>query len=225
MADHWQDVNIPKPQIVDDDDAPDDWETALEEKAKISDVEEKPKAAKSTSSKKKVNAGDESQKIIKQPDGDYTPEELDQIRAKEEIKEEQEKLTEVEELVDENGKVRSLDDLDLIKKSEFLNYSLRLASRLEVVSNSEFYTDFIDNFLTGITNSMSVDGVKRLTTTLQTINIRKQGEERERKAKAKAKNKAKPQLKAIKQSDYKGFGADVGHDYDQDNDYDDEDFM
>lgn len=127
------------------------------------------------------------------------------------------------ELIDENGQLRSLDDMNLYTRDEFLNYSLRLSHKLGFVSDSKFFPDFIENFLNGVTNSMSTDGVKRLQATLQAITIRKESEEREKKAKLKPKKHNKPQLRTGRQSDYGAFG-DEG-DYDQDNDFDDEDFI
>ncbi|UJR23459.1 hypothetical protein I4U23_026461 [Adineta vaga] len=221
MSDQWQDETALKAQVVDDDEVLDSWETALEEKPKKSDVEEKPKVTAKSSKKK----SDDSQKTIKQPDGDYTPDELDTIKQKEELKAEHDKLNMASDLVDPDGKHRSLDNLDLYTKDEFLNYSTRLYNHLKIVSNSEFYPDFIDNFLQGLAKSMSNEGVQRLSTTLQAITLRKQSDEREKKAKAKTKKQTKPQLRTGRQSDYGAFAVAAGdNDYDND-DYDDEDFM
>lgn len=246
MSDQWHDDSISTAQVKDDDvDAPDDWEAALEENVctatlfflfwififqpKTADVEEKPKASgkaptttKNKASKKKYTDEDDSEKIIEQSDANYTPEQLDQIQKKGELKQEHDKLDMVSELVDKNGERQSLDNLNLITREEFLNYSLRLHNHLDIVSKSEFYPEFIEHFLTGITKSMSTDGVKRLSSTLQVITLRKQSEEREKKSKSKSKNKAKPQLKPVRQTDYGAFGVDVD---DQDVDYDDDDFM
>jgi proline dehydrogenase len=127
--------------------------------------------------------------------------------------------------VGKNTERQSLDNMSLLTRKEFLDYSERLSNHLDAISKSEFYPDLVENFLNGITNSMSVEDVKRLATALQVITIRKQGEEREKKSKAKSKKSAKPQLKAVRQSDYGAFGADAVNDFDQDVDYDDEDFM
>ena len=143
------------------------------------------------------------------------------MEKKGELQREHEKLNMATELVEKDGPRQSLDNLNLISRDEFLNYSLRLSNHLDVVSKSEFYPDFVEHFLNGITQSMSVDGVKRLASALQVITIRKQGEERERKSKAKTKKQARPQLKAVRQSDYGAFGNDEDHEYEQDDDYDD----
>jgi hypothetical protein len=126
--------------------------------------------------------------------------------------------------VNKNDERQSLDNLNLITREEFLNYSLRLHNHLDIVSKSEFYPDFIDHFLNGITKSMSIDGIKRLSGTLQAITLRKQSEEREKKSKSKPKKQAKPQLKPVRQTDYGAFGDDVDNDFDQDVDDDDDDF-
>ena len=145
------------------------------------------------------------------------------MEKKSELQQEHDKLNMAAELVDKDGPRQSLDNMNLISRDEFLNYSLRLSNHLDVVSKSEFYPDFLENFLDGITKSMSVDGVKHLASTLQVITIRKQGEERERKAKSKTKKQARPQLKAVRQTDYGAFGNDEDQDFDHDDDY--EDFM
>jgi len=131
----------------------------------------------------------------------------------------------VSELVDKDGERQSLDNLTLITRDEFLNYSLRLSNHLGVVSKSEFYPDFIDHFLNGITQSMSTEGVKRLSTTLQAITLRKQSEEREKKAKSKTKKQVKPQLKTGRRADFVAFAVEGENDFDEDGDYDDDDFM
>jgi len=159
-----------------------------------------PPTTKNKASKKKYNDEDDSSKTAQQS----------------------EKTNQISETVDKTGPRQSLDNLNLLTRDEFLDYSLRLSNHLENVSKSEFYPEFMENFLNGITNPLSLDAVKRLSTTLQTILIRKQSDEREKKSKAKSKKPAKPQLKAVKQSDFGAFGGD--DDYDQDDDYDD-DFM
>jgi len=131
----------------------------------------------------------------------------------------------VSELVDKDGEHQSLDNLTLITRDEFLNYSLRLYNHLDVVSKSEFYPEFIDHFLNGITQSMSTEGVKRLSTTLQAITLRKQSEEREKKAKSKTKKQVKPQLKTGRRADFVAFAVEGENDFDEDGDYDDDDFM
>jgi len=235
MADQWHDDNIIGAQVRnDEDDAPDDWEAVLEEKPKKSDVEEKsntatavkaPGTTKNKASKKKFADEEDSPKIVQQPEGNFTPEELDEMQTKEELNKEQDKLDMVSELVDKNGERQSLDNLNLINRDEFLNYSLRLSNHLDIVSKSEFYPEFIDHFLNGITASISTEGVKRLASTLQVITLRKQSEEKEKKAKAKTKKQAKPQLKTIRRTDYGAFGAEGDAELDREGDYDDEDFM
>jgi hypothetical protein len=131
----------------------------------------------------------------------------------------------VEELVDKDGEHHSLDNLNLLTKDEFLNYSLRLSNHLDILSKSEFYPEFIDNFLDGMTKTMSIEDVKRLAATVQVITLRKQSEDRERKAKSKAKKQAKPKLTTGRRTDYRAFGAEGGNDFDPDGDYDDDDFM
>lgn len=123
----------------------------------------------------------------------------------------------ITELLEKDGEHKSLDNLNLLAREEFLNYSFRLATRLEPLSKSEFYSEFLDNFLTGITKSMSIYDVEHLQATLKAAQLRKQSDEREKKAKAKAKKNAKPQLKAVRRVNYDDFGDD-DDDYDEDTD-------
>ncbi|CAF0852290.1 unnamed protein product [Rotaria sordida] len=233
MTDHWQDNSIASAEVKGDDEIPEDWEAELEEKPKKPVVEEKPKestktvsTAKHKTNRKKLNDNEESNKIlIKEPDGDYTPEELDEIQKKGELQKEQDKLNMASELVENNDEYHTLDDFNLLTKEEFLNYSFRLHNRLETLSKSEFYTEFIDHFLNGITKSMSIENIKHLQATLQAIYLRKQSEEREKKAKSKTKKQNKPKLTTGRRADYGAFGVEGDQDYDQDNDFDDEDFM
>jgi hypothetical protein len=117
----------------------------------------------------------------------------------------------------------SLDNINLITKDEFLDYSFRLYNRLELLSKSEFYPEFLDHLLNGLTKSMSADGVKRMSTTLHSILLRKQ-KERESNS-TKAKKAVKPQLKADRRTDFDSFagediaGADMREEYDEDNDF------
>ncbi|CAF1037626.1 unnamed protein product [Rotaria sp. Silwood1] len=231
MTDHWQNHSIASAQVKDDDETPEDWEAVLEEKPEQPKVEEKPKEStktvtttKNKINKKKLHDHEESNKVlIKEPDGDYTPEELDNIQKKGELQQEQDKLDMVSELVEKDGEHHTLDDLNLLTKEEFLNYSFRLYNRLETLSKSEFYTDFIDHFINGITKSMSIENIKHLQATLQAIYLRKQSEEREKKAKSKTKKQNKPQLKTGRRADFGAFG-DEEDDFEQDADYED-DFM
>lgn len=231
MADQWQDNSISSAQVKDDDDAtPEDWEAELDKPEK-SEVEEKPKESikassttKSKSSNKNHGDNDEYQKTLKQSDGNYTTERFDENQNTNTIRETDPKNM-VSESVDMEGKHFSLDNLNLLKQEEFHDYSLHLCNRLETLSKSEFYPDFIENFLDGITKSMSIDGVKRLQTTLQTIFLRKQSDEREKKAKSKSKKYAKPQLKTVRRVDYGAFEVADDNDFDHDVDYDDDDFI
>jgi hypothetical protein len=131
----------------------------------------------------------------------------------------------VADLVDPNGQHQSLDNITLITRDEFINYSLRLSSHLNILSKSEFYPEFVDDFLNGLTKSMSVDGVKRLAATSQAALLRKQSEERDRKAKSKAKKPIKPKLTTIRRADFGAFTDAGNNDFDGDGDYDEEDFI
>jgi hypothetical protein len=126
----------------------------------------------------------------------------------------------VSDFVGASGERHSLDNLNLQTKEEFLDYSFRLYNRLELVSKSEFYPEFLDNVLNGLTKSMSADAVKRMSTTLQAILTRKQKENQP----AKPKKPVKPQLKAERKTEYDSFGdgistVDADPEYDEDNDF------
>ena len=118
----------------------------------------------------------------------------------------------------------SLDNVNLVTKDEFLDYSFRLYNRLENLSKSEFYPEFLDDLLTGLTKPMSLEGIKRLSIILQTVLLRKQNDERQRKLAAKTKKSFKPQLKTERPSEYDSFigegittlDIDVQHDEDID---------
>lgn len=199
------------------------------------DTEEKPKVvvkapptAKNKQTKKKYAGDDrgsdeEFLESLKEPDRVYTPEELDELRKRAELQKEELKLNMASDFIGATGERHSLDNLNLVTKEEFLDYSFRLYNRLELLSKSEFYPEFLDNLLNGLTKSMSVDGVKRISSTLHGILLRKQNEEREKKI--KPKKVVKPQLRADRKTEFDSFvgdgitEADVDHEYDEDNDF------
>lgn len=119
------------------------------------------------------------------------------------------------------GEKNSLDNINLVTKEEFLDYSFRLYNRLEILSKSEFYSDFLSDLLTGLTKPMSLDAVKRLSSTLQTVVTRKQ----EEKKKTATKKPIKPQLKADRRNEMDSFvgdgivSVDADAEYDEDNDF------
>jgi hypothetical protein len=120
-----------------------------------------------------------------------------------------------------SGEVNSLDNLNLQTKEEFLDYSFRLYNRLDLLSKSEFYPEFLDSLLNGLTKSVSTDAVKHISTTLQTILTRKQKENQP----IKTKKQVKPQLKAERRAEYDSFvgdgitAVDAEVEYDEDNDF------
>ena len=188
-----------------------------------------PPTTKNKQTKKKYATDDrgsdeEFLESLKEPDRVYTAEELDELRQRAELQKEELKLNMVSDFIGATGERHSLDNLNLLTKEEFLDYSFRLYNRLELLSKSEFYPEFLDNLLNGLTKSMSLDGVKRVSTTLNGVLVRKQNEERERKS--KTKKPAKPQLKADRKAEIDSFlgegiaGApDADQDYDEDNDF------
>lgn len=123
-----------------------------------------------------------------------------------------------------SGEKNSLNNLNLVTKEEFLDYSFRLYNRLEILSKSEYYNEFLDHLLNGLTKSMTADSVKRMHTTLNGILIRKQNEERDKRI-PKTKKPVKPQLKADRKAEYDSFvgegitGVDDDPEYDEDNDF------
>jgi len=132
----------------------------------------------------------------------------------------------VSDFIGANSDRQSLDNINLVSKEEFLDYSFRLHNRLELLSKTEFYPEFLDHLLNGLTKSMSHDAVKQMSTTLQTILSRKQKEESDKRTpKIAGKKSVKPQLKAERRTDYDSFGgegintADINEEYDQDNDF------
>ena len=125
------------------------------------------------------------------------------------------------DFVGASGERNSLDNVNLLKKEEFLDYSFRLYNRLELLSKSEFYPEFIDHLLNGLTKTMSVENVKRMSTTINAILVQKQNE----KKGVKPKKPVKPQLKADRKNEYDSFagegitGVDNDPEYDEDNDF------
>jgi hypothetical protein len=162
---------------------------------------------------------------LKEPNREYTAEELEELRKRAELQKEELKLNMASDFIGTGGERNSLDNVNLITKEEFLDYSFRLYNRLELLSKSEFYPEFLDHLLNGLTKSMSVDGVKRMSGTLHTILLRKQNEERQEKLAKSAKKTVKPQLKADRRAEYDSFvgdgiaGVDVDPEYDEDNDF------
>lgn len=231
MSHQWHDDDDEERAVAqvrdDDDEAPDDWEAELDKVCSSNsflffNIFFQPEPVKIEAKPKPSASAKSSTKVIHEPQGDFTPEQMDQMEQKEELQKEHDKINMAAELVTKDGPHQSLDNMNLINRDEFLNYSQLLSSHLDILGKSEFYPDFLEHFLNGITQSMSTESVKHLTTTLQTIIIRKQGEERERKSKAKTKKAAKPQLKTIRRTDYGAFGGDDDEqDFDPDDDYDD----
>ena len=189
-----------------------------------------PPTTKNKASKKKYTgddhaSDDEFLESLKEPDRHYTPEELDELKKRADLHKEELKLNMVSDFVGASGERHSLDNLNLISKEEFTDYSFRLYNRLELLSKSEFYPEFLDHLLNGLTKPLSVDAVKRMSTTLQAILLRKQNEDREKRAKAKVKKTVKPQLKADRRAEFDSFvgeginSVDVDPEYDEDNDF------
>ena len=186
-----------------------------------------PATSKNKLTKKKYDANDDEEFLesLKEPDRKYTEEELDELRKRAEIHKEEVKLNMAADFLNPNGERQSLDNINLVSKEEFLDYSFRLFNRLELLSKSEFYPEFLDNLLIGLTKPLSADAVKRLSATLQATQLRKQNDERDKKAKAKAKKTTKPQLKADRKAEFDSFVGDgiasAGADpeYDEDNDF------
>lgn len=168
----------------------------------VAQVQAKPKATK---------------KVVKQPQGDFTPKKLDEMEVKNEIEEEENKLKDAEDLVENNGERISLDNVILTHKEEFDQYARHLVNHLQIVSKAEFYPLLVEQFLEGITKAMSADQVKRLGATLQATLLRKETDERELKNKQKVKKKDKPQLKVDARAP-----ARAARTYDDDEDYYDE---
>jgi hypothetical protein len=163
---------------------------------------------------------------LKEPDRHYTPEELDELRKRADLQKEQLKLNMASDFIGTSGERQSLDNINLLTKDEFLDYSFRLHNRLDLLSKSEFYPEFLDHLLNGLTKSMTLDGVKRMSTTLTGIINRKQTEKRaERLSKETAKKPVKPQLKPDRRAEYDSFvgegitSVDDDPAYDEDNDF------
>ncbi|UJR25444.1 hypothetical protein I4U23_006791 [Adineta vaga] len=237
MADQWQDSVVSNVQIRDDDDIPDDWENEPEEKPKNVETEDKskvvvkaPPTTKNRMSKKKFigderTSDDELLESLKEPDRQYTAEELEEFNKRSELRKEELKLNMASDFLGASGERNSLDNINLVTKQEFLDYSFRLYNRLDLLSKSEYYQEFLDNLLNGLAQSMPLDNVKRMSTTVQGILSERLQQEREQKAKSKAKKTVKPQLKADRKAEYDSFvgdgitGADVDAEYDEDNDF------
>jgi hypothetical protein len=202
---------------------------------KKSEVEDKSKTKAPPTSKNKLNkkkfiadgriSDEEFLESLKEPDRHYTPEELEEFAKRSELRKDELKLNMAAELVGTRGERQSLDNINLVSKEEFEDYSFRLYNRLEILSKSEFYPEFLDHLLTGLTKTMPLDNVKRMSTTLQTILSRKQTEDREKKSKTKAKKPVKPQLKADRKAEFDSFvgegisNVDINAEYDEENDF------
>ena len=162
---------------------------------------------------------------LKEPDREYTAEELEELRKRAEIQKEELKLNMVTEFMEGSNQRKSLNDINLKTKEELLDYSFRLYNRLEILSKTEFYTEFIEHLLTGLTKNMTVDGIKRMSNTTQVIFAQKQNEEREKKNKNKPKKAVKTQFNADSKSEYDSFfgegvtKTEVEDRYDVDNDF------
>ncbi|CAF1642922.1 unnamed protein product [Rotaria magnacalcarata] len=235
MADQWHDESLVNAvaRDVDDDDVPDVWDEEPVEKPKKTDVEEKSKAppkAPATSKNKQVKkkylgdggtSDDEFFESLKEADRVYTAEELDELRKRADLQKEEVKLKMATDFIGTSGEKDSLDNVNLVNKEEFLNYSFRLYNRLELLSKSEFYTEFLDDLLTGLAKPLSLEAVKHMSARLQAIVLRKQNE----KKNSTTKKSVKPQLKADRRNELDSFvgdgivSVDVDPGYDEDNDF------
>ena len=188
-----------------------------------------PPTTKNKLSKKKFAGDDDGNdedflESLKEPNRVYTAEELEELKKRADLQKEELKLNMASDFIGTGGERHSLDNINLISKEEFLDYSFRLYNRLDLLSKSEFYAEFLESLLTGLTKSMSVDGVKRLQTTVHGILLQKQNEERDKRT-GKTKKTVKPQLKAERNSEYDSFvgegitGVDNVPEYDEDNDF------
>ncbi|CAF0730813.1 unnamed protein product [Didymodactylos carnosus] len=207
------------------DDIPDDWEADLEEKPKKPEIntETTQKSTATTTknkTKKKQIAGDSDDDLVREPERIYTADELAEISKRNELSREESKLKMVNEFVS-GGDKYSLDDTNLLTKEDFTNYSFRLYNRLNLLAKSEHYLDFLDKLLFGLSEPLSIDQTRHLTTTLQGIQSKKLSEDRERKFKLKKNKVAKPQLRAERTELelYGGDGVVVGGDDDDDIDF------
>lgn len=186
-----------------------------------------PPTTKNKANKKKFDdhgSDEEFLESLKEPNRQYTAEELEELGKRAELQKEALKLNMASDFIGTGGERNSLDNINLVTKEEFLDYSFRLYNRLELVSKSEFYPEFLDHLLNGLTKSMSADAVKRMSATLNPILLRKQTEERDKKG-SKPKKAVKPQLKPDRKAEYDSFvgdgitAVDAEPDYDEDNDF------
>lgn len=186
-----------------------------------------PATSKNKLTKKKYEANEDTEFLesLKEPNREYTKEELDELEKRAEIHKEELKLNMAADLLNPSGERQTLDNINLVSREEFLDYSFRLYNRLELLAKSEFYLEFLEHLLNGLTKPLSSENIKRLSATLQATQLRRQNDEREKKAKAKPKKANKPQLKTVKNNDYDSFSgggiasADVDPEYDEDNDF------
>lgn len=205
---------------------------------KVDESEEAKKAAakasttgKNKASKKKYG-GDERNddqdflESLKEPNRVYTEEELDDLRKKAELKKEESILMMNQEMFNVSGKEKSLDDINLNTKEDILDYSFRLYNRLSILSKTDYYLEFLDQLLTGLTKDMNIENVKKVTTKLSSIMSEKQSEEREKKNKLKVKKTTKPLMTNDTKSEYDTFLGDAATPaqkpddaYDMDNDF------
>ncbi|CAF1279977.1 unnamed protein product [Adineta ricciae] len=236
MADQWQDSRISRAQVQDDDDdIPDDWEDEPQEKPKKPEIDDKPKAPTkappTTKNKlgKKKYAGDdhasdeEFRESLREPNRQYTAEELEEFEKRSELRKEELKLNMASDFIGAGGERNSLDNINLVTEEEFRDYSFRLYNRLNLLSKSEHYAEFLDHLLQGLSQSMSLDNVKRMSKTVQGILSEKQ-KERE-KNKPASKKTLKPQVNDDRRAVYDSFLGDgisagtADAEYDEDNDF------
>ena len=189
-----------------------------------------PPTTKNKAAKKKYDgdgrtSDDEFLESLKEPNREYTVEELEQLQKRADLQREETKLNMVSEFIGANGDRQSLNNINLVTKEEFFDYSFRLHNRLELLSKSEFYPEFLDNLLNGLTKPISCDAAKRLSAKLQTILSDKQKEESDKRSSKSSVKKTVKQQVVERRTDYDSFGGeginalDINEKYDEDNDF------
>lgn len=162
MADGWEDKAIRNAwdDEENDDDVKDDWDAPDPEpvKPKPAVVTKVTKNTKVTKMKKALEDMTEEEKKEAQLNADFE-------HAKELL-----------------GLEQSLDEISLESKDDYRNYIQRLMLKLNLFEKNPLYFDFMDDLLKAMTDKLTGDQCKKLSTSLRVVQDQKMAEEKRNKA-------------------------------------------
>ncbi|CAF0761703.1 unnamed protein product [Brachionus calyciflorus] len=204
VKDSWEDEdeNVSRPVVKeswdDEEEVKESWEDEEEE--------EKPKVVKPAVAKPKAP-------VAQKPIEEMTEEEKKEAQLKADLQHTQELF----------GLSKSLDEISLKSKEDYLDFIDRFYARVNVHSGTSLYVDFLEELFKTLSKNLNADKCKKLANTMRITYEAKANEEKQLKAKEqKPKPKSKSRLKTEFDNIKGDFDTFVREDFLND---DDEDFM